>query len=119
MKGVLSTTDLDDASLVAKAKSSPGLVGRDLVREVVIEPKRDWCDNLSDWDKLESSAERANAQGREFHVVALDFGMKWNIARHLHDLGCKVTILPGTEATAESVLALNPCLLYTSDAADE
>ncbi len=35
MKGILSTTDLDDASLVAKAKASPGLVGRDLVREVV------------------------------------------------------------------------------------
>ena len=34
MKGVLSTVDLDDASLVAKAKASPGLVGRDLVREV-------------------------------------------------------------------------------------
>ena len=35
MKGVLSTIDLDDASLVAKAKASPGLVGRDLVREVI------------------------------------------------------------------------------------
>ena len=35
MRGVLSTVDLDDASLVAKAKASPGLVGRDLVREVV------------------------------------------------------------------------------------
>ena len=35
MKGILSTADLDDASLVAKAKASPGLVGRDLVREVV------------------------------------------------------------------------------------
>ncbi len=29
--------------------------------------------------------------------------MKWNIARHLYDLGCRVTILPGT-ATAEEVL---------------
>ena len=35
MKGILSTTDLDDASLVAKAKASPGLVGRDLAREVM------------------------------------------------------------------------------------
>ena len=37
MKGVLSSTDLDDARLVAKAKASPGLVGRDLVREVMSE----------------------------------------------------------------------------------
>ena len=42
MKGVLSTTDLDDASLVAKADASPGLVGRDLVREVVPENSREW-----------------------------------------------------------------------------
>ncbi len=37
MKGVLSTIDLDDARLVAKANASPGLVGRDLVREVIPE----------------------------------------------------------------------------------
>src|SRR5262249_30760897 len=35
MTGVLSTTDLDDASLVHKARTSPGIVGRDLVREVL------------------------------------------------------------------------------------
>lgn len=39
MRGMLSTLDLDDASLVAKAKASPGLVGRDLVREVVPDRK--------------------------------------------------------------------------------
>src|SRR6187455_3263029 len=42
MRGVLSTTDLDDASLVAKAKASPGLVGRDLVREVMPEMACEW-----------------------------------------------------------------------------
>lgn len=115
MKGVLSTIDLDDASLVQKAKSSPGLVGRDLVREVVVESQRDWCENLGDWSKLETSAADAFQAGRAFHVVALDFGMKWNIARHLHALGCKVTILPGTEATAEKVLALNPDGIFLSN----
>src|SRR5262245_18601688 len=33
MTGVLSTTDLDDAALVHKARTSPGIVGRDLVQE--------------------------------------------------------------------------------------
>ena len=42
MKGVLSTVDLDDASLVAKANASPGLVGRDLVREVIPEKQVEW-----------------------------------------------------------------------------
>jgi carbamoyl-phosphate synthase small subunit len=115
MKGILSTTDLDDQSLIAKAKSSQGLVGRDLVREVVIEPQREWCDALSEWKKIEQSSADAAADGRQFHVVALDFGMKWNIARHLHELGCKVTVVPGTEATTESVLALNPDGIFLSN----
>ena len=42
MKGILSTTDLDDASLVAKAKASPGLVGRDLAREVMPRETTTW-----------------------------------------------------------------------------
>ena len=49
------------------------------------------------------------------HVVALDFGMKWNIARHLHDLGCRVTIVPGTRATTASVLALEPDGVFLSN----
>ena len=48
------------------------------------------------------------------HVVALDYGMKWNIARHLFDMGCRVTILPGT-ATAEEVLALQPDGVFLSN----
>src|SRR5574340_24623 len=47
MKGVLSTTDLDDRSLVAKAKASPGLVGRDLVREVIPDQPKNWEQRLS------------------------------------------------------------------------
>ena len=42
MKGILSTTDLDDARLVAKAKASPGLVGRDLAREVMPDGPTTW-----------------------------------------------------------------------------
>ena len=49
MKGVLSTVDLDDASLVAKAKASPGLVGRDLVREVIPSEPRVWDQKCTNW----------------------------------------------------------------------
>ena len=48
------------------------------------------------------------------HVVALDFGMKWNIPRHLVDMGCRVTILPGT-ATADDVLAQQPDGVFLSN----
>ena len=46
--------------------------------------------------------------------MALDYGMKWNIPRHLVDLGCRVTILPGT-ATADEVLAQEPDGVFLSN----
>ena len=113
MRGVLSTTDLDDASLVAKAQASPGLVGRDLVREVVPAAGYEWNENLNDLFHLTPDAPRP-ANERRPHVVALDYGMKWNIARHLHSQGCRVTILPGT-ATAEEVLAQKPDGVFLSN----
>ena len=51
---------------------------------------------------------------RRPHVVALDYGMKWNIPRHLVDMGCRVTVLPGT-ATADDVLALKPDGVFLSN----
>ncbi|MBU4273059.1 MAG: glutamine-hydrolyzing carbamoyl-phosphate synthase small subunit [Planctomycetes bacterium] len=117
MKGVLSSNDLDDARLVARAKAGPGLIGRDLVREVVPEKPVEWTGPLSPWAKLQSddatsaapsfNPEPSATGAARPHVVALDYGMKWNIARHLFSLGCRVTILPGT-ATADEVLSHEP-----------
>ncbi|MBL9081244.1 MAG: glutamine-hydrolyzing carbamoyl-phosphate synthase small subunit [Planctomycetales bacterium] len=113
MKGVLSTVDLDDRSLVAKAKASPGLVGRDLVREVMPDQPREWSENLSPWMKLETTQASADDAGKP-HVVALDYGMKWNIPRYLRDRGFRVSILPGT-AKASDVLAANPDGVFLSN----
>lgn len=114
MKGVLSSVDLDDNSLVEKAKSSPGLIGRDLVREVLPDKSVDWKEGLSKWAHVSAPETEAEGSADELHVVALDFGMKWNIARHLHDVGCRVTILPGT-ATSEEVLAQQPDGVFLSN----
>ncbi len=112
MKGVISTTDLNDDSLVAKAKSSPGLVGRDLVSEVLPEQSFLWDEPLNEWSVLGSGEQRSSASGA--HVVALDFGMKWNIARHLREEGCKVTVLPGN-TPADKILELNPDGIFLSN----
>lgn len=129
LKGVISTIDLDDASLVAKAKASPGLVGRDLVREVLPDQPFEWHEPLSSWTHLNGRGSKGEGRGPNPagsvngdatapaggpHVVALDFGMKWNIPRHLVDLGCRVTILPGT-ATAAEVLGHNPDGVFLSN----
>ena len=116
MRGVLSTANLNDAQLVAKAKASPGLVGRDLVREVLPAQSRAWNGGLHELAKYPpgESGSNAGSNASQPHVVALDFGMKWNIARHLTEEGCRVTILPGT-ATAEEVLALQPQGVFLSN----
>jgi carbamoyl-phosphate synthase small subunit len=114
MKGVISTVDLDDASLVAKAKASPGLVGRDLVREVLPPAPRRWDEALSKWTMLDDNAKETSRPLAGKKIVALDYGMKFNIARHLHDLGSEVVILPGT-ATAEEVLEHNPDGVFLSN----
>jgi carbamoyl-phosphate synthase small subunit len=109
MTGILSTTDLDDASLVRKAQSSPSIVGRDLVREVVPPGAFEWNEGF-----ISPLASYLPTREPTHHVVALDFGMKWNILRCLVQVGCRVTVLPGT-ATAEEVLAHKPDGIFLSN----
>src|SRR5919204_3602187 len=69
MTGVLSTTDPDDASLVHKARTSPGIVGRDLVREVVPDQPFRWEQGFT------SAFAHQLLPGRppSHHVGAVDF----------------------------------------------
>ncbi len=110
MTGVLSTTDLDDVSLVRKARTCPNIVGRDLVREVVPEQSFPWKDGFTS----EFASQMLPRHAPSHHVVALDFGMKWNIPRCLVQVGCRVTVVPGT-ATADQVLALKPDGVFLSN----
>jgi carbamoyl-phosphate synthase small subunit len=122
MKGVLSTTDMEDDSLVAKAQACPGLVGRDLVQEVVSDQPQRWGEGLGAWstepgqdtDASCNGNTAANGQTGRGHIVAIDFGMKLNIARHLRQLGYRVTIFPGTTSAAE-ILAAEPDGIFLSN----
>ena len=119
MKGVLSSIDLDDERLVEKARRSPGLVGRDLVREVIPDQPRDWQERLSPWATLPGIADvgRSACSGlhcadpraspeRMFgpHVVAMDYGMKSGTSPGIWPTwAAALTILPGT-ASADDIL---------------
>lgn len=95
-KGVISTKDLNSKNLVKKAKDSPGLVGRDLIKEVMCEKPYDW-----------------NKEGK-FRVVAIDSGIKHNIMRHLASRSCHVTVVPAT-ATKKDIMAFKPDGLFLSN----
>ena len=109
MTGVLSSQDLDSRSLVEKAQGGPQMLGRDLVQAVAPRSSFQWSKGI------ESPLVRHIApQEASCHVVALDYGMKWNILRCLTQVGCRATVLPGTASAAE-VLALNPDGIFLSN----
>ena len=111
MKGVLSTEDLDADSLVEKARAFPGLVGRDLVRNVTCEAPYHWTERLYDLE----NAERRHLQGNaRFRVAAYDYGIKQNILRYLVECGCDVTVFPAG-APAEELLETDPDGIFLSN----
>ena len=105
MKAILSTADLDRNRLVEKAKTSPGLIGRDLVREVTCQNSFPWATrNGSQFSHQPSPSSFSPFQPK---VVVLDYGVKYNILRSLCDWNCEVTVLPAS-STHESILSLQP-----------
>ncbi|MFZ5877238.1 MAG: glutamine-hydrolyzing carbamoyl-phosphate synthase small subunit [Nitrospirota bacterium] len=105
-EGVLSTVDVDEKRLVAKAKASPGLVGRDLVRDVTCGKPYSWTEGV--W-KAPSDPSLLAGEGRVggTRVTVYDFGVKRNILRSLVSAGCRVTVVPASTPAAD-VLASKP-----------
>jgi len=102
-KGVLSTQVLDPKKLVKQAKDSPGLIGRDLVKEVTCDKPYHWSEVPYDLDKPVLTAkpveEQLNLQDPEkkrngIPIAALDCGIKYNILRKLTAQGFDVTVFP-------------------------
>ncbi|MCX8116867.1 MAG: glutamine-hydrolyzing carbamoyl-phosphate synthase small subunit [Desulfobacterota bacterium] len=102
MKAILSTEDLDASRLIEKAKASPGLIGRDLVRGVTCERPYVWTES-NDTQFLRPSV-KARFRPK---VVVIDYGVKFNILRSLRDWGCEVTVVPAS-SSAETVLSYGP-----------
>jgi len=102
MKAVISTEDMDDKSLIKKAKASPGLVGRDLVKEVT-------CDELFRWTQSDGkeAAQSTQKKVKPYKVVAIDCGIKYNMLRILDDLGCEVVVVPAKTASKD-ILFMKP-----------
>jgi len=109
MKGIVSTLDLDPVSLVAKAKASPGLVGRDLVHEVSCKEPYGWT---AEGPKAGSNFTTA-APGK-YKVVAIDYGLKCNQLRLMAERGCSIQVVPCT-AKADAILAMNPDGVFLSN----
>jgi carbamoyl-phosphate synthase small subunit len=109
-RGIVSTTDLDEKSLLGKVKKAPGLDGIDLATSVTCDRAYDWTEGFV---RLQpGSTERRHGTRRR--IVAFDFGVKRNILRGLVETGFDVTVVPA-RATIAEVLACRPDGVFLSN----
>ena len=98
MNGIISTIDMDTASLRSKLDSVPDMKGLDLAKEVS-------CKNKYSW---------AKEQNGKYNVAAIDYGIKHNILRLLEENNCNVTVFPANVSSSE-VLGMKPHGVFLSN----
>ena len=99
----------DLAALAREAKEWPGLLGMDLVPMVTTGQRFTWQETPWSWDEGYGELREP-----EFHVVAIDYGIKRNILRQLAGNRCKVTVVPA-QTSAADILALEPDGIFLSN----
>ncbi|MEN6319211.1 MAG: glutamine-hydrolyzing carbamoyl-phosphate synthase small subunit [Syntrophaceae bacterium] len=108
MRGIL-TTEMDNIDLLLKrVRAYPGLVGRDLIKEVTCKEPYLWKNGAPQSLPSPDVPKADSGDGeRRFRVIVLDCGVKYNILRILEKLGCEVLVLPAT-ATGTEILSYSP-----------
>src|SRR5471032_1472925 len=99
----------DLAALKKEAKAWPGLEGMDLVPMVTSSQRFSWDETPLVWGQGYGRQDKP-----EFHVVAVDYGIKRNILRLLADAGCKITVVPA-KTSADDIMALKPDGVFLSN----
>jgi len=87
---------------IAQARATPSMSGLDLAKVVSVREPYEWKETTWSLGRGHGTVQQAR-----WHVVAYDFGVKFNILRMLAARGCRITVVPAQTAAAD-VLALNP-----------
>lgn len=109
LMGILSTRDLDTASLVARARNAPRMKDRDCVSEVTSKAAKAYKEGAPT-----PFTPTLTATGRRYRVAALDSGIKTAILRYLDRMGLDVTVFPA-HSTAATILATRPDGVFLSN----
>jgi carbamoyl-phosphate synthase small subunit len=106
---IVTGDNIDAAAAVEKAKSFGSMAGQDLAKVVTCKESFAWTKR--EWKLGAGYSEQTNPK---FHVVAYDYGVKYNILRMLAERGCKLTVVPA-QTPAADVLALKPDGVFLSN----
>ena len=111
---VITQAAIDQA--LALAKAAPSMAGADLAKVVSAKAAYEWTQ--TEWQLAHPQLDGKPGYGEQanpkFHVVAYDFGVKFNILRMLAERGCRVTVVPAQTSAAE-VLKYNPDGIFLSN----
>ena len=116
MKGIIATGDRDPEELLQIVHGYPGLVGRDMVEKVTTSSPFLWDGERRPlpWKSGMTAADVWPERSHPYKVVALDYGIKYNILRHLANRDCHTIVLPA-QADPADILALEPDGLFLSN----
>jgi len=117
MRAYLSTYDLSPSSLVKKAKGVPSMVGLDLAGGVTTDKPYFWSEGKIYPCSLKTGELNGSVwreKNKRFHVVAFDFGIKYNILRCLENAGCEIIVVPAS-ADAAVVKEMEPDGIFLSN----
>ncbi|MBN0977116.1 MULTISPECIES: glutamine-hydrolyzing carbamoyl-phosphate synthase small subunit [Pseudomonas] len=104
--------NISEEAAIAAAQGFPGLKGMDLAKVVSTKEQYEWRSTV--WDLKTDSHATIEASELPYHVVAYDYGVKYNILRMLVERGCRVTVVPA-QTPAADVLALQPDGVFLSN----
>ena len=117
MRAIISTEDLDPASLQAKAKAIAPMAGQDLAQIVTTREPYFWRNHRPVFETGGTAALNRQVwryRGQQWAVVAFDFGIKYNILRCLEAAGCETLVVPA-DTPADTVKALAPDGIFLSN----
>ena len=109
-----AVTDEVKARAVAAAQAAPSMAGLDLAKVVSGAQGYDWTQAEWQLSRADGTPGYGEQTAPRFHVVAYDFGVKFNILRMLAERGCKVTVVPAQTPAAE-VLKHKPDGIFLSN----
>jgi carbamoyl-phosphate synthase small subunit len=115
MRAYISTSGLDPATLVAKANAIPSMAGLDLAGGVSTQRAYRWVDNRPQALAPDAALDESVWTGTgRFRVVAIDFGIKFNILRCLSGIAAEVIVVPATTPAA-TIRAMAPDGIFLSN----
>jgi carbamoyl-phosphate synthase small subunit len=115
--GLAAGAKVDQAAIdraVDAAKSAPNMAGLDLAKVVSVREPYAWTQTEWQLSRADGTPGYGEQKSARFHVVAFDYGVKFNILRMLAERGCRITVVPAKTSAAE-VLKLKPDGVFLSN----